>query len=302
MATLDSENMNQSNFSKAGFEKLTANEKVDFFVQGYRVPQKQSNAATFEMIRKRIGENESVQVKNVRQLPTYWTAAASIVILAVLASVYFFFSREEIQIVAADRGQHLEYTLPDGSDLKVNADSKITFSGSGFNHKRQLNLNGEAFFSVKKGSPFVVKTPLGKVEVLGTTLNVYSRGNELNVSCHSGKVKVTVHDQSVTILPGEKVSWINGSLQKSTVSNEQKEIGWVSGNFSFENIPLISIFEEIERQFNVSVITKGIEGRYYTGSFRNTKLTEVLETVCLPMNLKYEIKNGNQVIITSNTR
>ena len=294
------EHIDPLNFSKAEFDKLSASEKVDLFVQEYRVPQARTKADTLDAIRRKIDSKTTVETP-VRSFRFYWSAAASVALIALLSTVYFYFAPGEKQIVAASKGQHFEYTLPDGSEIKVNADSEIKFSASRFTKKRELELVGEAFFSVQKGKPFVVKTPVGTVEVLGTTLNVFARDKEFNVSCMTGKVKVTVGEQSVTILPGEKVIWDNGTLKKMALPQGESEAGWVKGQFNFDNIPLISIFEEIERQFNVSISAQGIEGRFYTGSFTNNKLAEALEMVCLPMDLDYEIKNGNKISIKPKT-
>lgn len=282
-----------SAFSKAHFDRLSTDEKVDLFVDGYRVPQKRSKAEALELLRSKLDQNS--KEKPIRNLRIYWSAAASVILIALLTTIYFYQSTPS-QIVAG-KGQHLEYTLPDGSNVIVNADSKISFSESGFTKQRTLHLEGEAFFSVQKGKPFVVKTQTGSVEVLGTKLNVYSRDNEFSVSCLTGKVKVTNNNQSVIIGPGEKADLVSGTLQKSTNIQTDQMAGWRSGEFHFDNVSLISIFEEIERQFNVEIATKGLENRSFTGSFSNKNLKEVLETVCLPMHLDYEIKNGNKIKI-----
>jgi len=293
------EHITQPNFSKADFDSLSANEKIDLFVQGYRVPQMQPKAATLEMIRQKMDQkNDSKPIRNLR---VYWSAAASIVLIALLTTIYFYQSTDQNHIVAASKGQHLEFTLPDGSEMKVNADSKVTYSASTFTEKRVLELNGEVFFSVQKGKPFVVKTHMGTVEVLGTTLNVFARGEKFNVSCLTGKVKVTVADQSVTILPGEKVEWVGGVLKKTNIGNGENEVAWVRGEFSFDNIPLISIFDEIERQFDVRITAKGINNRFFTGTFKNTNLSEALETICSVMDLDYEIKKGDKVSVKPKT-
>jgi len=280
-------------FSKTHFDQLSTDEKVDIFVEGYRVPQKRGKAEALELLRTKLDQRSTE--KPIRNLRIYWSAVASIVFIALLTTVYFYQSTPN-QIVA-NKGQHLEYTLPDGSNVIVNADSKISFSESGFAKQRTLNLEGEAFFSVQKGKPFVVKTQTGKVEVLGTTLNVFSRDIELSVSCLAGKVKVSANNQSVILMPGEKADLVSGTLQKTTNIQTDQMAGWRSGEFHFDNVPLISIFEEIERQFNVEIATKGLENRFFTGSFSNKNLNEVLETVCLPMHLDYEIKNGNKIKI-----
>ncbi|MDD2307543.1 MAG: FecR domain-containing protein [Prolixibacteraceae bacterium] len=293
METDKNRHIDPSALSKARFDRLSTDEKVDLFVEGYRVPQKRSKAEALELLRTKLDQKSTG--KPIRNLRIYWSAAASIVLIALLTTVYFFQSTPS-QIVAA-KGQHLEYTLPDGSNVIINADSKISLSESSFAKQRTLNLEGEAFFSVQKGKPFVVKTHTGTVEVLGTKLNVFSRDNELSVSCLTGKVKVTSNGQSVIIEPGEKADLVSGALQKSTNIQTDHMAGWRSGEFHFDNVPLISIFEEIERQFNVEIATKGLENRFFTGSFSNKNLNEVLETVCLPMHLDYEIKNGNKIKI-----
>ncbi len=293
METGKNRHIDPSDFSKAHFDQLTTDEKVDLFVQGYRVPQKRSKAEALELLRSKLDQTSTG--KPVRSLRIYWSAAASIALIALLTTIYFYKSSSS-QIVA-NKGQQLEYTLPDGSNVTVNADSKISFSESDFTKKRVLKLDGEAFFSVQKGKPFVVKTKTGSVEVLGTKLNVYSRDHELSVSCLTGKVQVTANGQTVIIEPGEKADLVSGTLQKTTNIQTNQMAGWRSGEFHFDNVSLISIFEEIERQFNVKIATKGLENRFFTGSFSNKNLNEVLETVCLPMHLDYEIKNGNRIRI-----
>ncbi len=289
------EHINLSDLSKEGFDQLSTMEKVDLFSQGYRVPRKQSNEQLLKSIQEKIGH--TAVGRPVRKLQVYWAAAASIALIVFLSISYNYWLPGKMQVVAVANGEHRELVLPDGSEIQINADTRVTFSESKFKGKRELKLEGEAYFSVQKGSPFVVKTPRGVVEVLGTTLNVFSRDNNFHVACFTGKVSVKVGTQSVTILPGEKVVWLDGQLIKLKLNPDQNTAGWVKGQFSFDNIPLISIFEEIERQFDVSINASGIENRFYTGSFSNQKLTEVLETVCLPMNLDYEIKGKNNVAI-----
>jgi len=284
---------NSQILSKTHFDHLSTDEKIETFVQSYRVPQNRSKAEALQMLQSKL-ENQRV-AKPIRNLRIYWSAAASIALVALLTTIYFYQSKPS-QIVA-DKGKHIDYTLPDGSIVNINADSKITFSESGFTKKRILKLEGEAFFSVQKGNPFEVETTLGKIGVLGTTFNVYSRNQDLIVTCLTGKVQVSVKDQNVLIEAGEKAELISGLLQKTSNLADEKVAGWRSGEFHFESAPLISIFEEIERQFNVTITTTGLENRFFTGDFTNKNLTETLETVCLTMQLDYEITNGTQIRI-----
>lgn len=289
----NNKNRDKEVFRKADFDRMTLEEKADLFVNSYRVPQKKSKADVFAMLQKKM--DSPIKEKPFRSLRIVWSAAASIAIIAVLATVYF---RQIPKEIIVSRGQHLEYQLPDGSEVTVNSDSKITFTEVSFDKKRKLKLEGEAYFSVQKGAPFVVETPRGIVEVLGTTLNIQARENHFEVACLSGKVRVTAGNQSADLIPGEKVELLSGILQKTGNHTESQLAGWKTGEFNFDNKPLISIFEEMERQFNIKITTNDIGSRFYTGSFNNQNLADALETVCLPMSLDYEIRNGNQVFIS----
>lgn len=284
--------MDGSKLTKADFDRLSGDEKLDLFAGSYRVPQKRTKAEALNLLRSKI-ENKPKQ-KPVRNLQIYWSAAASIALITLLTTIYLY--QPSSEEVVAGRGQHIEYTLPDGTDVTVNADSKIRFAESGFAKKRILELEGEAYFSVQKGSPFVVKTHLGTVEVLGTTLNIYARNQDMSVSCLSGKVQVTVENQQVVLAPGEKADLISGILQKTTGISPSEMAGWKSGAYQFERIPLMSIFDELERQFDVEIASQGLEARLFTGGFSNKSLNEALETLSMTMNLKYEI-NGRHITV-----
>jgi ferric-dicitrate binding protein FerR (iron transport regulator) len=285
--------IDHSDLSKAQFEKLSNDEKVDLFVEAYRVPQKRNKAEALELLRTKIDSKSTV--KPTRSLRIYWAAAASIAFIALLTTVYLYNSAPSY--IIADRGQQTEYTLPDGSRVNVNADSKISYSKSRFTKHRILKLEGEAFFSVQKGKPFVVETRLGNVEVLGTNLNVYVRNNNLSVACLTGKVKVTARGESLIIEPGEKADLISGELHKTANIKTDTMASWRTGEFHFESVPLISIFEEVERQFNVSITANGLDNRYFTGDFSNKDLNVALQTICLPMQLDYEIINEKEIRI-----
>lgn len=277
---------------KADFDIMSSAEKIDIFTSGYDIPKGKSKSEAFDLLQKKM--NKSNQIKLVKKTRLYWSVAASIIFCVLLAGSYFYTLPQ--QIVALN-GQHIESTLPDGSQVELNADSKISYSKSNFTESRILELKGEAFFQVKKGKPFVIETNLGIVKVLGTSLNVYSRDNEFYVSCLTGVVQVTVNNQKVVILPGDKVVLDSGKLVKYSNIDISKMAGWRTFEFNFDNVSLISIFDKIERQFNVEIEAQSVENRFFTGYIVSKDLKEILETICLPMKLKYEIKDKKNIII-----
>jgi ferric-dicitrate binding protein FerR (iron transport regulator) len=226
-----------------------------------------------------------------------YMAAASVVILL---GAFFIFRNMTTStpptVASTQAGEQKSVTLPDGSTATLNADSRISYQADQWSNRRNVDLNGEAFFDVKKGKKFQVNTPSGNmVEVLGTSFNVYTRQKDFKVECMTGKVKLTdaTKKNTLVLAPGMGSRIEAGKLKtykfdKSEVSN------WRKGEFQYQETPLGQVFAEIERQFNVKVAYKtDVKNRLYTGFFSNKDLASALKFICEPMSLKYTIKNDS---------
>jgi ferric-dicitrate binding protein FerR (iron transport regulator) len=199
-------------------------------------------------------------------------------------------------------GNQTQITLPDGSLVSLNSGSKLVWNEKKFNRKRLVTLSGEAYFEIEKGGEFIIQTENGTVEILGTKLNVFSREKEFWVSCLTGKVGVETENSNQILLPGEIVELTSQGLEKRVLTEVNQTAAWKEGMFYFEDKPLVSIFAEIERQFDVSIQFEGDVNRSITVSFTNNKLEEVLDVVCIPMGLKYEVAKNNKVRIFENRK
>jgi len=263
------------------------------------VPMGLSKEEAFERLMQKIDAGVP-SAKIVKPNWGYWTMglAASLLLLVGI----FWATQRDVQTVAiAGNAQQKVVILPDGSKVSLNSGSQMAYSQNHFVKKRELSLSGQAFFEVKKGSHFQINTPNGKVEILGTSLDVVSRNEAFKVTCITGKVKVSTNESSAIILPGESVEKQQKGLVKTKEAEAEKLIAWRSGEFHYRNAQLISIFAEIERQFNVSVEGLGLENRTFTGYFSNKNLQEALDIVCIPMGLRYEIEN-NKVIVQNKSK
>ena len=106
-----------------------------------------------------------------RKRSLWFYAAASIAAIAIiLPSIAFFYTKNEV----AERGTHLAVVLPDGSKVDLNAESKISYKPLWWFISRDVELKGEAYFEVEKGSTFDVRSGQYTVSVLGTSFNVFS--------------------------------------------------------------------------------------------------------------------------------
>jgi transmembrane sensor len=285
-------NTNVDNLKTPG--KETTEEKIMRITASYSVPEKTSKKDALENILRKTSDN-TIHLHPKKRNYNYFVAIAASVV--VLIGVGYFWAMAQTTTVKVDLGHHLAYTLPDGSVATLNAGSQISFKKYGFQSDRKVNLNGEAFFEVKKGSKFDVITKNGNVQVLGTSFNVFSRNELFKVSCLTGKVKVSIAAASEIITPGESVEKKANILAKIRDENIKVSASWRNGEFNFVDTSLKSIFEEIERQFNVTVKGIDLESYRQTCDFTNKNLTEALDIICIPMQLEYEVKPDNTVVV-----
>ncbi|MFQ5771306.1 MAG: FecR family protein, partial [bacterium] len=82
-------------------------------------------------------------------------------------------------------------SLPDNSEVNLNAESSIKYPPKSWAKQREVILTGEAFFKVAEvGTPFSVRSGFVVTSVLGTSFNVRARGIQVEVACVTGKVSV----------------------------------------------------------------------------------------------------------------
>lgn len=193
--------------------------------------------------------------------------------------------------------EQTEVFLPDSSFVLLNADSRIRYNKSAWENERKVELQGDAFFTVKKGSQFKVKTEQGTVTVLGTEFEVKDRDKYYEVICYSGSVQVVTGQHSVVLKPQSAFRIIDNKEENYTISN-QSEPDWLSGQSSFKSVPLQYVLKELERQYRVSVKAEGVDlNQLFTGSFSHENLNIALESITFPVNLDYRI-NGNKIVLS----
>ncbi len=246
-------------------------------------------------VSEQIKQGKLVQMKP-KTMYKQWLIAASLALLLSLG----VFIRVHTERINSPAGTHLTAQLPDGSKVFLNADAQITYHPYWWKISRSVRLEGEAFFEVKKGKKFSVISETGITEVLGTSFNIFARNKKYEVTCVTGKVKVssTKTKQSVIIKPKQKVSVSpKGELKVKNNVDVNNTKAWISNKFVFTSTPLKQVFEEIERQYNIKIILAQKLELEYTGSFEKKKsVEETLQLICRPFNLKIEKKSGSYYI------
>ncbi|NDV83307.1 FecR family protein [Bacteroides sp. 51] len=217
-----------------------------------------------------------------------YAVAAFIAIAILLPSTAYFYKKE----VVTSRGEHISYVLPDGSTVKLNAESRLSYKPYWWKISREIKLNGEGYFEVTPGSTFQVNAGKSTVTVLGTSFNVYARKeNYLNVTCLTGKVQVKRDHQTVVLTPNMQAQYQNNVLSAGNTNNSSNAIEWTRNHFVFLAAPLDEVVEEIERQYNIEVVTTSKLDYLYTGNFsKNKSPEEVLKIIGKPFGIEFKVK------------
>ena len=262
-------------------------------LKNFKAPEYDVDDQYSKLSEKVVHESRTISFYN-RISPALRIAAIFIVALSIGYFTYNQFNsglRGQEWIVAQD-----EVLLPDSSVVLLNAESKIRFSHRQWEKERNVELTGEAFFKVKKGSTFNVKSKQGLVTVLGTEFGVKDWNDYYEVTCYSGKVEVAAARNTVILEPHSSFRIINGKAERYEVSDTH-EPDWLKGESSFSSVPFFLVVKELERQYKINVVSNSIElNQLFTGSFTHKDLNLALESITIPVDLNYEIKE-NEIVI-----
>lgn len=214
-----------------------------------------------------------------------WRIGIAASILVLVGFTIWYFDSTDIIVYETGYGETKEIVLEDKSMVKLNANSRLTWSKDWeYSKERELTLDGEAFFKVKKvrvqpvggggeavlNMPFRVRTTDLTVKVLGTSFNVASRRDMTDVYLESGKVELELKsepggdlesdievsdadklDSSINIIvmePGEAVSYSVSEdfFKKKNNRTTWDDASWIEGSLAFENERLEVILERLE--------------------------------------------------------
>ncbi|WP_103069458.1 FecR family protein [Aquimarina sediminis] len=244
-----------------------------------------------EQLFDRIKEDVSKEKKVIPLIPRW--AYAAVASIALILGYTFFFNQNITH--QSGFGEQLAVTLPDGSEAILNAKSKLYYKkGNWEQTERTVFLEGEAFFKVKKGNTFTVKSDKNSVSVLGTQFNVNASAGFFEVICYEGKVKVENSTSSRIITRGQAVRSIKSSFEEWKLNDSVPS--WTIGESSFTNTPLQQVISALEKQYKITIKSRNIDlAQRYTGGFAHNNLQNALQTIFDAMNIKFIFTNNDTI-------
>jgi transmembrane sensor len=246
----------------------------------------------FKKIQQKLASKKETPSRKILPIWSSISIAASILLFIGLYQLYF--SSNEF---ATDFGTTKSIVLNDHSKVTLNANSSVCYPNL-FQFNRTIQLKGEAFFEVQKGTPFTVKTALGNITVLGTKFNVTSFDHYFEVVCYEGKVKVESQNKATILTHGESLRVFNANFENWDETIPQKPT-WISGESSFKNVPMKYVLEKFKNQYHLEIdYPKNIETIKFTGSFTNSNEETALQSICIPLHLNYSNSSARKIIIS----
>ena len=217
--------------------------------------------------------------------------AASVALL-----IGFFFIYNPRTVLKAGFGEQQVASLPDGSQVVLNAGSTLAYDHGGWEEERKVELQGEAYFKVEPGSQFTVSTVGGEVTVLGTQFNVWNVEDLFQVTCYEGSVRVATGQSENQLTAGESFLSAGGKEALSVVSDKQP--GWTLEESNFKSVPVKFVLKALENQFGLVFDYNSLdEDQLFTGSFPHFDEQAALEIVLGSMQIDYEKKDSRTVIL-----
>ncbi|BEG97933.1 FecR domain-containing protein [Bacteroides sedimenti] len=265
--------------------------------------------------RIRAKENELIE-----ESERWWKGAylkKAIIAAAILAGVIFaggntlkhmISSMNQSFMVCTAQGERTKVLLPDGTMVWLNACSQVKYSSSLFSSERKVDMEGEAYFEVKKDkhAPFVVNSCGVSTRVLGTKFNIRANKEEEEVvaTLLEGSILIKASEpkgQEAKMIPNQqmRVNKNTGDMKLANVDDSSAAIWWMEGKLHFEKETFANMATTFEKQFNVNIVfmdEKIKQERFTCDLETKDNIYQILSILRLTNKFNYEIKDRKILI------
>lgn len=260
-------------------------------------------------VKSRIETEEASEVKEPARLffmrRTFLRiAAVALVLIGIGAASLYFVSSDSLSrkiVVATGNSQvNFRVSLPDGSNIFLNRNSKLTYHSNFGSHSRNVALSGEAFFEIAANTakPFIIDAGKASVKVVGTSFNVITNNADsaLEVFVRTGKVMLSDNagTQNLLLEPGY-VGTMNTRLSEKRLNNNPNYMAWQTRSLVYNGQTLDVVFSDLKRVYNMEIVADDpsiLNEALTTSSIDNLSQETVIRLICATFNLDYT-KDGD---------
>lgn len=217
-------------------------------------------------LQNKMRVHEAVTPMLISSKPAFWRKVAAVAAIVVLTAgatlgiwnTVFYLQPETYFTLEAPYGEKSKVTLSDGTEVWLNAGSKLQYSNKFNKDNRIVKLYGEGYFEVKKheGELFTVETPAYAVVVKGTKFNVsaYPDDSFASTTLMEGHVELLYNKQVLKMTPGEslRLNRVSGKFLREKVNAPQAK-AWAENRLEFDHITLKELVQKLSRQYDVRI-------------------------------------------------
>lgn len=220
-------------------------------------------------------------------------AAASVLVILVI-SISFFMSNKDNkeQLFANNTAEKMMIYLPDSSSVILYPNANVSYKTGGINSPREIELNGKAFFNVRKmhGRAFKVQSENLMVEVLGTSFLVdATKAESSSVYVKTGIVSVESENSKVIIKANQKAELDNNTLKTGKIENPYEVFEERPKVLSFENAGIMEVVEKIEQTTGVKIeVSEKVQKNKITSKIDTADTEAIIVELAFLCNCKYE--------------
>ncbi|MBC3784070.1 FecR family protein [Spirosoma utsteinense] len=238
-----------------------------------------------------------------------YSRMAAMLTLALLAGVSVWRltrSTESLQqtplLSAATTTTTRRLTLPDGSEVLLNRNSRLTYPATFADSSRDIALTGEAFFEVAHDArhPFRVRAGRAVVRVLGTSFNVRALGDSIQVAVRTGRVQLSTPRQAVVLMPNQQATYLDPvDTIRRTVPLDANRLAYQTGRLSFTNTSLAEVVQTLREVYGTTIrLDNPAVGRCrLTADFGAESIDVVLAVVSETLSLTIK-REGDAYVLT----
>lgn len=254
-------------------------------------------------VHTKISKEDNVIPISGRKSSMKWILrVAAILVIAFFGTWVLIHNTPADMIVASTLNETRTITLADGSTIWLNKNTKVTYPEKFDENSRNIKLEGEAFFDVKRdpSKPFNIEGKDFNVKVLGTSFNVCETKNTVVVTVETGTVAFSSAQKGpLTLTKGEVGTYDRSkNVWEESTSYDLNVNAWRTHHLRFENSALLFVLSDIEGYFDTNIIVedKTILNCKFTGSFPNAKLQDILKIMEGSLNIKVKTEKNRITI------
>lgn len=256
----------------------------------------------------RLHENRLITGKpqvQKRLTGSIWFRIAAVTFLLIgIGTSYLYlenkgvFSRNSV-VETSENEKNLQVTLPDGSTVILNRNTKLSYRNDLGRNQRNVVLSGEAFFEITPdaGKPFIVDAGKASVKVVGTSFNIITSnsGSAVEVYVKTGNVMLSDNSGSrnLELDPGFIGTMDSGTSEKR-VNNDPNYMAWNTNLLVYDGQTLEVVFSDLKKVYNMNITVDdpGILEKQWTSPIQNQPEEKIIRLICASFALSYT-KDGN---------